>query len=164
MASTRPATDLRARDVMTADVLSAHPEWSIEHLANFFIENDISGAPVTDDEGRLRGVVSMTDITMHSGVAGETTPRPKSHKRYHLALEGEYSDEDLKAMRSEAWTTASVADIMTPMVFDVSENAPVQDVADTMIRGRIHRVLVTRDSELVGIITALDLLEVVRDL
>jgi CBS domain-containing protein len=50
------------------------------------------------------------------------------------------------------------------MVFDVSENAPVQDVADTMIRGRIHRVLVTRDSELAGIITALDLLEVVRDL
>jgi len=33
-----------------------------------------------------------------------------------------------------------------------------------MLKGRIHRVLVTHKSQLVGIITALDLIRVIRDL
>ncbi len=164
MADARPMTDLRARDVMTTEVLTAHPAWSVDQLASFFMENDISGAPVTDDDGRLRGVVSMTDITQHSSVPGDTPPRPQGHTRYHLALEDEYAEEDLETFRTQEWSAATVHDLMTSMVFDVNESAPIQAIADTMIRGRIHRVLVTRGSDLVGIITALDLLEVVRDL
>lgn len=148
---------------MTSDVLTAHPTWTVDRLASFFVENDISGAPVTDEEGHLVGVVSMSDITQHSSLPGETTPRPQGHKRYHLALENEYAEEDLETFRTQEWSTATVEDIMTPMVFDVDENDPIQKVADTMIRGRIHRVLVTRGSDLVGIITALDLIRVIRD-
>ena len=37
-------------------------------------------------------------------------------------------------------------------------------VADTMLKGRIHRVFVTRDRKLVGIVTALDMLQVIRDI
>jgi len=57
-----------------------------------------------------------------------------------------------------------VLDIMTPIVFSVTENTSVQDVAETMLKGGIHRVFVTRDSKLVGIVTALDMLQVIRDL
>jgi CBS domain-containing protein len=37
-------------------------------------------------------------------------------------------------------------------------------VADAMIRGRIHRVFVTRDEKLVGIITTMDMLKIIRDM
>jgi CBS domain-containing protein len=50
------------------------------------------------------------------------------------------------------------------MIFSVSENTSVQEVADVMLKGRIHRVFVTRDGRLAGIVTALDMLKVIRDL
>lgn len=148
---------------MTEDVVTAHPSWSIEQLADFFMEYAISGAPVTDDEGDLVGVVSMSDITQYSSLPGESLPRPQPHKRYHLGIDSEYSEEDMQSFREQEWGGATVDDIMTPMVFDVSEDASVQTIADTMLKGRIHRVLVTRKKHLVGIITALDLLRVIRD-
>ena len=46
----------------------------------------------------------------------------------------------------------------------MKEDTPLQKVADTMIRGRIHRLLVTRGDKVTGIIAALDLLKVIRDL
>jgi len=46
----------------------------------------------------------------------------------------------------------------------VSEEDSVQDVAETMIKGRIHRVFVTREGKLKGIVTALDMLQVIRDI
>jgi CBS domain-containing protein len=53
---------------------------------------------------------------------------------------------------------------MTPMIFKVEENTSVQVVAETMLRGRIHRVFVTRGSTLTGIVTTLDMLQVIRNL
>lgn len=163
MPDTRSIDQLTARDVMTEDVLTAHPKWSIEQLADFFMEYDISGAPVTDDDGNLVGVVSMSDITQYSSLPGESLPRPQPHKRYHLGLDSEYSDEDMQTFREQEWGGTTVEELMTPMVFDVGENASIQTVADTMLKGRIHRVLVTRKKQLVGIITALDLIKAIRD-
>lgn len=164
MSELRSIDTLTARDIMTEDVVTAHPSWSIERLADFFMEYDISGAPVTDDEGNLVGVVSMSDITQYSSLPGESLPRPQPHKRFHLGLDSEYSTEDMQSFREQEWGGTTVDDLMTPMVFDVNADAPVQTIADTMLKGRIHRVLVTADKHLVGIITALDLIRVIRDL
>jgi CBS domain-containing protein len=49
------------------------------------------------------------------------------------------------------------------MIFSVNEDTSVQEAADTMLKGGIHRVFVTRDSKLIGIVTALDMLQVIRD-
>jgi CBS domain-containing protein len=53
---------------------------------------------------------------------------------------------------------------MTPMIFKVEEHTSVQEVAETMLRGRIHRVFVTRDNALTGIVTTLDMMQVIRNL
>jgi CBS domain-containing protein len=148
---------------MTEDVVTAHPSWSIERLADFFMEYDISGAPVTNDDGDLVGVVSMSDITQYSSLPGESLPRPQPHQRFHLGIDSEYSDEDIQSFREQEWGGVTVEEIMTPMIFDVSEDASLDTIADTMLKGRIHRVLVTREKHLVGIITALDLIRVIRD-
>ena len=164
MPETRSLDRMKARDVMTEDVVTANPNWTIEQLADFFMEYDISGAPVTDDDGNLVGVVSMSDITQYSSLPGESLPRPQPHKRYHLGIDSEYSTEDLQTFREHEWGGVTVDELMTPMVFDVNEDASIQTVADTMLKGRIHRVLVTRKKRLVGIITALDLVRILRDL
>jgi CBS domain-containing protein len=58
----------------------------------------------------------------------------------------------------------TVRDIMTPTIFRVNENATVQQVAGTMIRSHIHRVFVTQEEKVVGIISAADMLRVIRDM
>jgi predicted transcriptional regulator len=51
-----------------------------------------------------------------------------------------------------------VREIMTPTVYTVPDDTPVPDMARAMIAGRIHRLFVTRQHRLVGIVTPLDLL------
>jgi CBS domain-containing protein len=50
------------------------------------------------------------------------------------------------------------------MIFQVTEDTSVQQVADLMLKNRIHRVFVTRDEKVVGIISTPDMLKVIRDM
>ena len=51
-----------------------------------------------------------------------------------------------------------VGEIMTPTVFSVGEDASVSEIASLMLRGHLHRLLVTRDERPVGIVSTSDLL------
>ena len=53
---------------------------------------------------------------------------------------------------------ANVADIMTPTVYSVDEEALVSEIASLMLDQHLHRVLVTRGEKVVGIVTTSDLL------
>ena len=53
----------------------------------------------------------------------------------------------------------TVSDIMTPAAFTVKPRDTVQEVGAFLLQGRIHRALVVEDSQLKGIVTALDLLK-----
>lgn len=154
------ARNWTAAEVMQRDVLSAEADWSIEALANFLTDNHISGAPVTGTGGELIGVVSLTDVVRHgsmpeNGATGET------HDVYLYALERHMGQEEMRLFHTGAESPAKVRDIMTPMIFRIDEDTGVQEIADMMIRGGIHRVFVTEGSKLTGIVTALDLLKVV---
>ncbi|MDL2269784.1 CBS domain-containing protein [Desulfosarcina sp. OttesenSCG-928-A07] len=54
--------DIAVSDVMTKDVLCAHPDWTIEEVADLLLLNKISGAPVVDDAGTIIGVITQSDI------------------------------------------------------------------------------------------------------
>ena len=44
---------LKAKDIMTRDVITVKPEAAMKELARLFIDNKISGVPVVDDEGGI---------------------------------------------------------------------------------------------------------------
>ena len=77
---------LTAKDVMTREVLEAKAEWSLQSLAEFFIENSISGAPVTSESGKLVGVVSLTDIIRHDTLLEKGSQSYGTHEYYLHAL------------------------------------------------------------------------------
>ena len=154
---------LKAKEVMNPDVLSANTDWSVDYLTDFLIENGISGAPVTSEDGKLIGVVSLSDIVRHSSMPGKDVKTERPHDYYRYELEYQYAKEDIRSFRIGSEPLVTVRDIMTPMIFDVNEDTKVKQVADTMIRGRIHRVFVTRKNKLVGVITTVDMLRAIRD-
>ena len=154
---------LTAKDVMNKDVLSVGMDWSVEYLTDFLVENGISGAPVTSEEGKLVGVVSLTDIVRHNSLPGKDSRLDSPYDYYRHGLEHQYAKEDIRSLSIETEPLDTVRDIMTPMIFDVNEDTKVKQVADTMIRGRIHRVFVTREQKLAGVITTVDMLKVIRN-
>ena len=150
-----------AKDLMTADVLTVEADWPLDRVAQFLVDHEISGAPVVDG-GTLVGVISLTDLARHDSSAGEAAERPSAYYRHEL--EGEYSEEDIASLHFREGGDTTAADVMTPQVYDVSLHTSVQQVAQAMQRGGIHRVFVTEDGTLRGIITALDMLKVVSEL
>jgi CBS domain-containing protein len=56
-----------------------------------------------------------------------------------------------------------VTDIMTPVSFSVEPDTPLDELCQFLVRGRIHRAIVRRGEELVGIVTSADVLKAVAD-
>ncbi len=154
--------NLTAKHVMNPDVLVAESNWSVNHLAEFFMENCISGAPVQSNAGILIGVVSLTDIVNHEIQTAGGWQGP--HDYYLHVLERQYVNRENVAFQIEAEPDVMVRDIMTPTIFQVSENTTVQRVADVMIKNHIHRVFVTNKDKIVGIISTPDMLKTIRDM
>ena len=149
------------KDIMTSQVQTVRDAWTIKKLAEFFFENCVSGAPVLDEDGKLLGVVSVTDLVRFDSQHKDET-EPKSHDVYTHHLERQFAQEEIAAFQIEDATTTTVHDIMTPMVFDVEESTTIQQAADIMVKGHIHRVFVTNNKKVVGVVSALDMLKVIR--
>ena len=62
----RPIT---AADLMNPEVLTVPENMTVRELARYLTDNEITGAPVEDVNGKLVGVVSVVDI---ASVASDT--------------------------------------------------------------------------------------------
>lgn len=59
---TMKLTAITASDLMTPNPTTVVPDGLLSHAAELMIEHGISGLPVTDGKGRVRGIVTKTDI------------------------------------------------------------------------------------------------------
>ena len=148
------------KDLMNPDIMTVTDEMTTEELARYLVEREISGAPVVDSQGHLIGVVSMTDIGRNLAEPSDlTSSRGSSFYRDDVDL----TLEDL-GQRYVEERPATVRDVMTPAIHQVSVTASVAEVARIMVEEHIHRLVVTQGKEPVGIITSMDLLKMIADL
>ncbi len=156
--------NLRAKDIMNPDVLTVSANLSTQGLADFLFQNAISGAPVISHDGKLIGAVSVTDILRHETVLEKGVQFNQRHDYYVHTAEDRFSHQDLDALHFTDEAPLTVGDIMTSRILVVKEDDTVQQVADIMIKNRIHRVFVTRGDKPIGIISTADMLAVIRDM
>lgn len=155
---------ITAKDIMTREIMEARADWSLQRLTEFFVENSISGAPVINENGKLIGVVSSTHLISNNALS-EIDPQSHGPHEYYLqSLERQYAQVEISSFTIAGEPLTTVGDIMTPVIYKISENTPVQKIADTMIKNRIHRIFVTREEKVVGIISSADMLSVIRDM
>ena len=148
------------KDVMNPDVMTVADEMTTGELARYLTEREISGAPVVDGQGHLIGVVSMTDIGRQ--MAEPTEFESSGGSEFYRDSADDVTLEDF-GQRYVEQTTATVRDVMTPVIYQVPVTATVADAARVMLREHIHRLVVTQGKEPVGIITSMDLLRVVAE-
>ncbi len=158
-----PSTPGRSvASVMKREVLAVDADWSLEELARFLVDNRISGAPVVSADGEPIGVVSLTDVARFRGAPEQRAERRDIHEYYLHALEGQVALEAAPGFHLDETSGATAREIMTPMVFEVGEDATLNEAADIMVKGRIHRLFVTRENRICGVVSALDLLDALR--
>jgi len=155
--------DLKAKDLMNTDVLSVRDDMTVQELAGFLTEREILGAPVVDSEGEVVGVVSCTDIVQSTTTEADIVVEKSTPGFYEHGWEDKLDPDEMGGLHVEENESLPVREIMTPTIYTVPEDTPISDIAKAMVAGRIHRLLVTRGSRLVGIITTLDMLKVFFD-
>jgi CBS domain-containing protein len=120
---------------MQSGVVAVSPELPVSTFQEFLVGEEISGAPVVDQNGVLQGVASKTDI-----VSFEST--------------------DMASATDEMLQGLTVAEIMTRDALTVDINESVSEVARKMVESNMHRVIVVESEQIRGIVTTFDLLKV----
>lgn len=135
-------------EFMCTDVITIAPDRTVTELEALLLEHNISGVPVTENK-TLLGVVTQADVVQyHYGKL-----KKSRQSQYHGQL---YFDPNVPAGNP---SLTRVCEIMTPYIFFATEDATVVQVLDMMLRHHIHRVLITRERQLVGVVTSMDLLQ-----
>jgi CBS domain-containing protein len=138
-----------AKEIMRRKIISVDPSLTLQELAKVLQVNGITGAPVVDENGAVLGVVSQTDIVRSRRNDSEGIPL------YHREVDGAPLS---LGVHFEGNDRTRVEQIMTRDAISFNEETPVEKLADAMLERRIHRVLITRGDQLVGIVTTMDLL------
>lgn len=138
------------RDVMETEVVTLRPEMSARDAARVLAEHRIGGAPVVDEQRRVLGVLSQSDL------ARLEADRPSA-----AAAGAFFSDvedyRDLAVLPADE-SLVRVDAVMQRDVLSVPPDATLQEAAQRMRAQRIHRLLVLEDGRLRGLVSALDLL------
>ncbi|MBF0613058.1 MAG: CBS domain-containing protein [Magnetococcales bacterium] len=143
---------MKAKDIMTREVISAGPECPVHTLAKLMTEHAISGIPILE-EGVLVGIVTEGDLVDRVKRVHLPTIITILDVVFPIMGERQYED-DLRKMGA-----ATARDIMTSKVFTVDEEASMTDVATILSERHITLLPVMRaGEELVGVIGKRDII------
>ncbi len=146
---------MKAMDVMTRDVVSIGPDASIIEAVRTMLQHKISGLPVIDASGHLQGVITEGDFLRRAETGTE-----RKHPRWleFLLGPGRLATEYVQA------SGRRVSEVMTPDVYTVTEDAPLEQVVHLMERHRVKRIPVVRGDKVVGIVTRANLMHALASL
>jgi CBS domain-containing protein len=171
------------RDIMQADVTTVRPATKVTELTRMLADRRISGAPVVEADRSVVGVVSASDIVRvaaearaipESGIVwlprtppavwptDDDEPADPTYGDFFLPEEGLAIVPRWRAGPSEGGLAdMTVEEIMTPIPFSVEPTATLRELAGFLLRGRIHRAVVTEHGRLIGIVTTMDILRAI---
>lgn len=143
---------LKAKDIMTKDIITVKPATTIEDLARILIKHQISGTPVVDEDGNLIGIVTENDLI---------SKNKKLHIPTILRLFDAFIPLGTSRLEEEIKRMAAftVGEICTRNVVTCDEDMSIEDVATMMTEKKIHLLPVLKEKRLVGIIGKKDLIK-----
>jgi CBS domain-containing protein len=143
---------MKARDIMTTDVVTFAPDAPIRHIARTFRRLGISGAPVVEN-GEIIGMVTETDLIARHARPQSPVYLPLLDAKIPLRGAREYRE----IVRRILGLTAR--DIMTDEVSTVTVDSDLEEVATLMVESNVNPVAVLEDGRLVGIVGHTDLIQ-----
>ena len=182
---------LKLRDIMTTDVVTLTPDTTLRDAADVLARRHLSGAPVvrgTDVVGVLSTSDLLefagsqpgipTDAELEPGwteiAASDDDAPPPEEPSTEAARDDYYTDawpeaeddalERTPAVEGPEWSALdqhTVEEVMTRTVYTLGPDEGVTAAARLMNNAGIHRVVITDQGRLVGLVTATDLAKAV---
>ena len=149
-------------ELMATDAVTTTPHATLKEVDELFNLNSISGAPVVDD-GVLVGVISQSDVirVLYDEQISASEVSQYFMSPFPISMPAVSALNLERAKIADRMVNTKVQDVMTPIPVTVAPDHNVRDAAQRMIDARVHRVLVTQNDELVGILSSLDLVGLV---
>ena len=143
---------LKVKDIMTRELITVSPETEVVHATKLLLENRINGVPVTDETGKIVGILCQSDLIAQQ----KKLPTPS----FFTFLNGLIPMTSMKQIEKQAQKIAAVtvAQAMTPNPVTVQPDTTIEEVAALMVDKNFHTIPVVDEGELVGIVGKEDIL------
>jgi len=143
---------LKVKDIMTTEVITVSSETEIVQAAKLLLENRINGVPVTDETGKLVGILCQSDLIAQQ----KKLPIPS----FFTFLNGLITMTSMKQLEKEVQKIAAitVAQAMMPNPVTVRPDTDIEEVASLMVDKSFHTIPVVDDGEIVGVVGKEDIL------
>ena len=143
---------IKAKDIMSKEIISVSPETEIAQAANLLLEKRINGVPVVDAAGKLVGILCQSDLIAQQ----KSIPIPS----LFTLLDGYISLTTSKRMDKEVEKIAAtkVAEAMTANPVTVDPETGIEKIATLMVEKNYHTLPVIDAGKLVGILGKEDVL------
>ncbi len=140
---------IKAKDVMTRDVVFVDINTLMKEVAQTLGSHGISGLPVVDLEGKVVGVISEKDFLRHMGAQDKMT---------FMAFVAERLKEAWCVDESIGERTAG--EMMTSPAVTIDENKPIIEIATLFKEKNINRApVINQQGGLVGLVSRADIIE-----
>jgi CBS domain-containing protein len=148
---------LTARDIMSKEVVSVSTQTSLKDLARTFVKTRFSNLPVLNDQGKLVGIISETDLVEQQ--------RPLHIPTVMTLFDWVFSFGNEKRFKEEVdrVTAATVGELYHKDPVICSPETTVRELAALMSQHKVHLLPVVEDGEMVGVVARLDLIRVMED-
>ncbi len=143
---------LKAKDIMTTDIISVKPQTPITEVARLLIERHINGVPVVDDRERLVGIVCQSDLIAQQ----KKLPLPSVFNLLDTFIPIKSPGKLEKEIQKISAVNASQA--MSPNPLSIGPDTAMDEIADLMVNRNFHTIPVVEAGKLVGIIGKEDIL------
>ena len=144
---------MKAKDIMTPNVITVKKNDSVEHAIKLLLENNVTGLPVVDEKNHVLGIITEGDLIYRGGEI--TPPRYLAIFDSYIFLDSPNKfEKQLKKM-----TGMFVEDVMTSPVIVIESNKVVDDAAKLMTKHKVNRLPVVENEILVGIISRRDIIK-----
>jgi len=143
--------DVKVAEVMRREVATVRPDSPITAVIDLLLDKDFTAVPVVDEQGKVVGMVSDSDLLTRGGVNV-----PLSLKR---AADPEFVKELHKSLEDPA---RKVAEVMTRDVVAIGPEAALGQAAKLMVEKHLKRLpVVDSNGRLTGILGRLDVLNTI---
>jgi CBS domain-containing protein len=149
----RSLSTMTAAEVMTLAPTLIPRQMSLQTAARLLSRDQISGAPVVDENGRCVGVISTTDYLRWV----ERNGRPATERHDHPDPVCAWQMIDVEALPDDAVSMWMTSDPVT-----ATPDTRIGDLARAMTDAHIHRIVVVDEEwRPIGVVSSTDILAAV---
>ncbi|MBI2065406.1 MAG: CBS domain-containing protein [Candidatus Yanofskybacteria bacterium] len=145
-------TKVLAKDLMTKEVVSVHPETNLLDVAKILAEHNFDGVPVIDNDSKVVGIVTEYDLINKTSAVHLPTLQIVLRNLPQFKAEESHFQEEILSLK--------VSDIMNKDPLTIEADLPYDEIIKLFKEH--HKVnpipVVDKDHKIIGVISRFDVL------